>query len=73
MVRDSGCIDLAHLLVALTRVGHIHLMHQTSMSYDARKRFGGIGRRKLRSEDPARKATDSRFVLALLPNQVQLV
>lgn len=40
---------------------------------DQFRRSGGIGRRRLRSEDPARKAADSRFVLALLPNQVQLV
>jgi hypothetical protein len=41
----SGCIDFGHLLVALTRVGHIHLMHQTSMTCDVRICTGGIGRR----------------------------
>ena len=40
-----GCIILGHLLVALTRVGHFHLKHQTSTSYDAGTCVGGIGRR----------------------------
>ena len=44
MVRDSGCIDFGHLLVALTCVGHFDLMHQASMSYDARICVGGIDR-----------------------------
>jgi hypothetical protein len=32
------------LLVALIRVGHIHLTHQTHLAFAARIRVGGIGR-----------------------------
>lgn len=46
-VRARGCINLAPLLVALTRGGRFYLMHQTSTSYDARIRFGGIDRRRI--------------------------
>ena len=60
----SVCIDVAHLLVALTRVGHFHLTHRTAMSFAALSCSGGIDRGRLRSEDPARKVTDSRFFLA---------
>ena len=42
-----GCIILGHLLVALTRVGHFHLKHQTSTPYDAGTCVPGIGRRKI--------------------------
>ena len=44
LLRDGGCINLGHLLVALTRAGHIHLRHYASMPYDAEICCGGIGR-----------------------------
>ena len=43
LLRDGGCIIFAQLLVALTRGGHIHLMHQRSIPYDAVRGTGGIG------------------------------
>jgi hypothetical protein len=56
--RRRGCIDLARLLVALTCVGHIHLMHESSMSYDARICVGGIG---LGSEKEASRISRTLF------------
>ncbi len=60
LLRDRGCIDFAHLLVALIRVGHIHLTHQTHLAFAARIRVGGIGL----SVEILSRGTFSDFILA---------
>ena len=40
-----GGIDFAQLLIALSRVGHAHLIDETYLAHDARNCGGGIGLR----------------------------
>ena len=60
VLRVIGCINLARLLVALTRVGRFHLTHQTHLAFAARICSGGIGL----SAEILSRGSFSDFILA---------